>query len=384
MSTVGKVRQKVIKCKAAIAWEAGNPFSIEEVEVAPPKEHEIRVKIVATGVCRSDAHAVSPSFKEGLFPVILGHEGAGIVESTGPGVTRFKPGDKVIPLYVPQCGQCKFCLSPKTNLCEKISKIKTPISDQDLMPDGTSRFTCKGKQIYHFMGTSTFSEYTVVAETSLVKIDAAAPLDKVCLIGCGFSTGYGASLNTAKVEPGSTCAVFGLGGVGLSAVMGCKAAGASRIFAIDINKDKFSLAKELGATDCLNPQDFKKPIQEVIIEMSNGGVDFAIECIGNVAVMKAALECTTVGWGTCTIVGVALGGQSIPVSPMQLIMGKKINATFFGGWKSVDSIPKLVSDYMAKKFSLDALVTYTLPFDKINDAFDLMYEGKSNRTVLVF
>ncbi|KAM9143828.1 uncharacterized protein ACDP82_007541 [Pangshura tecta] len=379
MSTVGKV----IKCKAAIAWEAGNPFSIEEVEVAPPKEHEIRVKIVATGVCRSDAHAVSPSFKEGLFPVILGHEGAGIVESTGPGVTRFKPGDKVIPLYVPQCGQCKFCLSPKTNLCEKISKIKTAISDQDLMPDGTSRFTCKGKQIYHFMGTSTFSEYTVVAETSLVKIDDAAPLDKVCLIGCGFSTGYGASLNTAKVEPGSTCAVFGLGGVGLSAVMGCKAAGASRIFAIDINKDKFSLAKELGATDCLNPQDFKKPIQEVITEMSNGGVDFAIECIGNVAVMKAALECTTVGWGTCTIVGVALGGQSIPVSPMQLIMGKKMNATFFGGWKSVDSIPKLVSDYMAKKFSLDALVTYTLPFDKINDAFDLMYEGKSNRTVLV-
>uniref|UniRef100_A0A8C0G5B5 Alcohol dehydrogenase 4 (class II), pi polypeptide n=1 Tax=Chelonoidis abingdonii TaxID=106734 RepID=A0A8C0G5B5_CHEAB len=366
----------VIKCKAAIAWEAGNPFSIEEVEVAPPKEHEIRIKIVATGVCRSDAHAVSPSFKEGLFPVILGHEGAGIVESTGPGVTRFKPGDKVIPLYIPQCGQCKFCLSPKTNLCEKISKIKTPISDQDLMPDGTSRFTCKGKQIYHFMGTSTFSEYTVVTETSLVKIDAAAPLDKVCLIGCGFSTGYGASLNTAKVEPGSTCAVFGLGGVGLSAVMGCKAAGASRIFAIDINKDKFSLAKELGATDCLNPQDFKKPIQEVITEMSNGGVDFAIECIGNVAVMKAALECTMVGWGTCTIVGVALGGQSIPVSPMQLIMGKKINATFFGGWKSVDSVPKLVSDYMAKKFSLDALVTYTLPFDKINDAFDLMYEGK--------
>ncbi|EMP32801.1 Alcohol dehydrogenase class-3 [Chelonia mydas] len=344
---------KVIKCKAAIAWEAGNPFSIEEVEVAPPKEHEIRVKckcksvtalqIVATGVCRTDAHAVSLSFKEGLFPVILGHEGAGIVESTGPGVTTFKPGDKVIPLYVPQCGQCKFCLNPKTNLCEKIS---------------------------------TFSEYTVVAETSLVKIDAAAPLDKVCLMGCGFSTGYGSALNTAKVEPGSTCAVFGLGGVGLSAVIGCKAAGASRIFAIDINNDKFSLAKQLGATDCLNPQDFKKPIQEVITEMSNGGVDFAIECIGNVAVMKAALECTMVGWGTCTIVGVAPGGQSIPVSPMQLIMGKKINATFFGGWKSVDSIPKLVSDYMGKKFNLDALVTYTLPFDKINDAFDLMYEGK--------
>ncbi|XP_019408479.1 PREDICTED: alcohol dehydrogenase 4-like [Crocodylus porosus] len=380
MSTLGKV----IKCKAAIAWEAGKPFSIEEVEVAPPKNHEIRVKIAATGVCHTDAHAVNPCFKAGLFPVILGHEGAGIVESTGPGVTKFKPGDKVIPLYMPQCGNCKFCLSPKTNLCEKISKIKTPISDQDLMPDGTSRFTCKGKQIYHFMGTSTFSEYTVVAETSLAKIDAASPLDKVCLIGCGFSTGYGAAINTAKVEPGSICVVFGLGGVGLSAVMGCKAAGASRILGIDINTNKFALAKELGATDCLNPRDFKKPIQEVIIEMTNGGVDFAIECIGNIDVMKAATECTSVGWGSCTLVGVPAGGESVPVSPMKLIMGRKINATFFGGWKSVECVPKLVTDYMAKKFNLDALVTYTLPFDKLNEAFDLMHEGKSIRTVLVF
>ncbi|XP_053259983.1 all-trans-retinol dehydrogenase [NAD(+)] ADH4-like [Podarcis raffonei] len=380
MSTAGKV----IKCKAAIVWEAGKPFSLEEVEVSPPKEHEIRVKIIATGVCRTDDHAMSPSFKEGLFPVILGHEGAGIVESIGPGVTRFKPGDKVIPLYLPQCGQCKFCLSPKTNLCERISKAKTPISDQDLMPDGTSRFMCKGKQIYHFMGTSTFSEYTVVVESSLAKIDPAAPLDKVCLIGCGFSTGYGAAINTAKVEPGSTCAVFGLGGVGLSAIMGCKAAGASRIFGIDINKSKFALAKELGATDCLSPEDFKNPIQEVIAEMTDGGVDFAIECIGNIKVMKAALCCTTVGWGTCVIVGVAVGEEGFIVSPLDLIMGRKINATFFGGWKGVDSVPNLVLDYMAGKFSLDALVSYTLPFDKINEAFDLMRQGKSNRTVLVY
>ncbi|XP_053111461.1 all-trans-retinol dehydrogenase [NAD(+)] ADH4-like [Hemicordylus capensis] len=380
MSTVGKV----IKCKAAIAWEAGKPFSLEEVEVSPPKDYEIRVKIIATGVCRTDAHAMSLSFKEGLFPVILGHEGAGIVESTGAGVTKFKPGDKVIPLYLPQCGQCKFCLSPKTNLCERISKVKTPISDQDLMLDGTSRFMCKGQQIYHFMGTSTFSEYTVVVESSLAKIDPAAPLDKVCLIGCGFSTGFGAAINTAKVEPGSTCSVFGLGGVGLSAIMGCKAAGASRIFAIDINKSKFALAKELGATDCLNPQDFKKPIQEIIAEMTNGGVDFAIECIGDIKVMKAALGCTTVGWGTCVIVGVSVDEEGFTVSPMELIMGRKINATFFGGWKSVDSVPKLVTDYMAGKFNLDALVTYTLPFDKINEAFDLMREGKSNRTVLVY
>ncbi|XP_009687630.2 all-trans-retinol dehydrogenase [NAD(+)] ADH4 [Struthio camelus] len=380
MTTEGKV----IKCKAAIAWEAGKPLSVEEIEVSPPKDHEVRVKIVATGVCRTDEHAINPSFKEGVFPVILGHEGAGIVESIGQGVSKFKPGDKVIPLYMPQCGHCKFCLNPKTNLCEKISKIKTPISDQEVMSDGTSRFTCKGKPIYHFMGTSTFSEYTVVSESSLAKIDAAAPLDKVCLIGCGFSTGYGAAINTAQVEPGSTCAVFGLGGVGLSAVMGCKAAGASKIFGIDINKDKFPLAKKLGATDCLNPQDIRKPVQEIIAEMTNGGVDFAIECIGNPDVMKAAFESTTVGWGTCVIVGVAVGEQSIPFSPMQLIMGRKIKATFFGGWKSVKSVPKLVSDYMAKKFDLDALVSHTLPLDKINDAFDLMNAGKSNRTILVF
>uniref|UniRef100_K7FDD0 Alcohol dehydrogenase class-3 n=1 Tax=Pelodiscus sinensis TaxID=13735 RepID=K7FDD0_PELSI len=420
---------KVIKCKAAIAWEAGSLFSIEEVEVAPPKEHEIRVKIVATGVCRSDAHAISPSFKEGLFPVILGHEGAGIVESTGPGVTKFKPGDKVIPLYMPQCGQCKFCLSPKTNLCEKISKIKTAISDQDLMPDGTSRFTCKGKQIYHFMGTSTFSEYTVVAETSLVKIDDAAPLEKVCLIGCGFSTGYGAAINTAKVEPGSTCAVFGLGGVGLSAVMGCKVSGASRIFAIDINKDKFSLAKELGATDCLNPQDFKKPIQEVITEMNDGGVDFAIECIGNIAVMGLLMDNSTPSihhrrsWKEKQNVSIQESKHGSEIfhkekmqesvlnncSELKLVyilmpLGNSRENTesflysmglareyqqnhyipivesitwFVAGWKSIDSVPKLVSDYMAKKFNLDALVTYTLPFEKINKAFDLMCEGKS-------
>ncbi|XP_030046582.1 alcohol dehydrogenase 4 [Microcaecilia unicolor] len=375
---------QVIKCKAAIAWEAGKPFSVEEVEVAPPKDHEVRIHIIATGVCRTDAHAVSTHFKEGLFPVILGHEGAGIVESVGPGVTKVKPGDRVIPLYIPQCGKCKFCLNPKTNLCQKISKIKTAISDQDLMADNTSRFTCKGKQIYHFMGTSTFSEYTVVAETSVAKIDDAAPLDKVCLIGCGFSTGYGAAINTAKVEPGSTCAVFGLGGVGLSAVMGCKAAGATRIIGIDINKDKFPKAKELGATECINPKDYNKPIQQVIAELTNGGVDFSIECIGNIDVMKAALECTTVGWGTCAIVGVALEDRGVPVDPFQLIMGRTLKATFFGGWKSVDSVPKLVSDYMAKKFKLDELVTYTLPFEKINEAFDLMKEGKSIRTVLVF
>lgn len=380
MSTAGKV----IKCKAAVAWEAGKPFCIEEVEVAPPKDHEVRIQIVATGVCRTDAHAVSTHFKEGLFPVILGHEGAGVVESVGPGVTQFKPGDKVIPLYIPECGKCKFCLSPKTNLCEKISKIKTAISDQDLMADNTSRFTCKGKQIYHFMGTSTFSQYTVCAETSVVKIDDAAPLEKVCLIGCGFSTGYGAAINTAKVEPGSTCAVFGLGGVGLSAVMGCKAAGATRIIGIDINKDKFPKALELGATECINSQDYSQPIQKVIAELTNGGVDFAIECIGILDVMRAALECTTVGWGTCALVGVALDDRGVSVDPFQLIMGRTLKATFFGGWKSKTYVPKLVAEYLAKKFDLDGLITFTLPFDQINESFTYMREGKSIRSVLIF
>ncbi|KAK2505254.1 hypothetical protein MC885_005190, partial [Smutsia gigantea] len=291
-----------IKCKAAVAWEAGKPLSIEEVEVAPPKAHEVRIQIIATALCHTDTHVINPKFKEVLFPVIPGHEGAGIVESIGPGVTAFKP-------------------------------VKNPISDQELMEDKTSRFTCKGKPVYHFMGTSTFSQYTVVSDINLAKVDDDANLKKVCLIGCGFSTGYGAAINTAKVTPGSTCAIFGLGGVGLSAIIGCKVAGASRIIAIDINSDKFSRAKALGATDCLNPRDLDKPIQEVIIEMTNGGVDFALDC---------------------------------------------------AGWKSIDSVPKLVTDYKNEKFNLDALITDTLPFDKIHEAFDLMYQGKSIRTVLTF
>ncbi|XP_015425500.1 PREDICTED: alcohol dehydrogenase class-3 isoform X3 [Myotis davidii] len=272
----------VIKCKAAVAWEAGKPLSIEEVEVAPPKAHEVRIKIIATAVCHTDAYTLSGADPEGSFPVILGHEGAGIVESVGVGVTKLKAGDTVIPLYIPQCGECKFCLNPKTNLCQKIRVTQ----GKGLMPDGTSRFTCKGKKILHYMGTSTFSEYTVVADISVAKIDPLAPLDKVCLLGCGISTGYGAAVNTAKVEPGSTCAVFGLGGVGLAVIMGCKVAGASRIIGVDINKDKFARAKEFGACECISPQDFSKPIQEVLVEMTDGGVDYSFECIGNVKVMS--------------------------------------------------------------------------------------------------
>uniref|UniRef100_A0A0B8RRR9 S-(hydroxymethyl)glutathione dehydrogenase n=1 Tax=Philothamnus irregularis TaxID=1899461 RepID=A0A0B8RRR9_9SAUR len=368
----------VIKCKAAVAWEAGKPLSIEEVEVAPPKAHEVRIKIIATAVCHTDAFTLSGADPEGSFPVILGHEGAGIVESVGEGVTKFKAGDTVIPLYIPQCGECKFCLNPKTNLCQKIRVTQ----GKGVMPDGTSRFSCKGKQVLHFMGTSTFSEYTVVADISLAKIDPSAPLDKVCLLGCGISTGYGAALNTAKVEPGSTCAVFGLGGVGLAAIMGCKVAGASRIIGVDLNKDKFTKAMEFGATECINPKDFKKPIQEALAELTDGGVDYSFECIGNVGVMRAALEACHKGWGVSVIVGVAGAGQEIATRPFQLVTGRTWKGTAFGGWKSVDSLPKLVAEYMSKKIKVDEFVTHTLPFEQINEAFELMHAGKSIRTVL--
>ncbi|XP_039566701.1 alcohol dehydrogenase class-3-like [Passer montanus] len=355
-------------------------LSVEEVEVAPPKAGEVRIKLVATAICRTDEHLLQGCFPNADFPVIPGHEGAGIVESVGEGVTSVKPGDKVIPLCLPQCGECSFCRNPESNFCQK-SQIT---QGKGVMPDGTSRFSCKGKQIYHFMGTSTFSEYTVVADISVAKIDPAAPLDKVCLLGCGISTGYGAAVNTAKVEPGSTCAVFGLGGVGLAVIMGCKIAGASRIIGVDINKDKYAKAKEFGATECISPQDSKKPIQEVLVEMTDGGVDYSFECIGNVGVMRAALEACHKGWGLSVIVGVAAAGQEIATRPFQLVTGRTWKGTAFGGWKSVDNVPKLVTEYMSKKIKVDEFVTHMLPFDKINEAFELMHSGKSIRTVLKF
>uniref|UniRef100_A0A2K5DJD4 Alcohol dehydrogenase class-3 n=1 Tax=Aotus nancymaae TaxID=37293 RepID=A0A2K5DJD4_AOTNA len=339
-----EMANQVIKCKAAVAWEAGKPLSIEEIEVAPPKAHEVRIKLIATAVCHTDAYTLSGADPEGCFPVILGHEGAGIVESVGEGVTKLKAGDTVIPLYIPQCGECKFCLNPKTNLCQKIRVTQ----GKGLMPDGTSRFTCKGKTILHYMGTSTFSEYTVVADISVAKINPLAPLDKVCLLGCGISTGYGAAVNTAKVEPGSVCAIFGLGGVGLAVIMGCKVAGASRIIGVDINKDKFSF----GATECINPQILVNSIQEVLIEMTDGGVDYSFECIGNVKVMRAALEHVTRAGGVSVVVGVAASGEKIATRPFQLVTGRTWRGTAFGGWKSVESVPKLVSEYMSKSKTL--------------------------------
>lgn len=369
---------KVIKCKAAVAWEAGKPLSIEEVEVQPPQKGEVRVKIVATGVCHTDAFTLSGDDPEGVFPSILGHEGGGIVESVGEGVTSVKPGDHVIPLYTPECGECKFCLSGKTNLCQKIRETQ----GKGLMPDGTTRFSINGKPIYHYMGTSTFSEYTVLPEISLAKVNPKAPLEEVCLLGCGVTTGMGAVMNTAKVEEGATVAIFGLGGIGLSAVIGSVMAKASRIIAIDINESKFELAKKLGATDCVNPKDYDKPIQEVIVDMTDGGVDYSFECIGNVNVMRSALECCHKGWGESVIIGVAGAGQEICTRPFQLVTGRVWKGTAFGGVKGRSELPDYVERYLAGEFKLDDFITHTMPLEDINKAFDLMHEGKSIRSVI--
>ncbi|XP_038061819.1 alcohol dehydrogenase class-3-like [Patiria miniata] len=371
---------KPIKCRAAVAWEAGKPLSIEEVEVGVPKDGEVRVKILATGVCHTDAYTLSGIDPEGKFPCILGHEGGGIVESVGPGVTSLAVGDHVVPMYVPQCRECKFCKSPKTNLCQKIRLTQ----GKGVMPDGTSRFTCKGKEVAHFMGTSTFSEYTVLPEISVAKVNEKAPLDKVCLLGCGISTGYGAALNTAKVEPGSTCAVWGLGCVGLAVIMGCKAAGATKIIGIDINPDKDALAKQFGATDFVNPKNFDKPMPQVLSEMTDGGLDYTFECIGNVKTMREALESCHKGWGESIIIGVAGAGQEISTRPFQLVTGRVWKGTAFGGYKSRDGVPQLVEDYLSGKVKVDEFITHHVNFDKINEAFDLLHAGKSIRAIVHF
>ncbi|CAJ1778259.1 S-(hydroxymethyl)glutathione dehydrogenase/class III alcohol dehydrogenase [Aeromonas veronii] len=367
-----------IKCKAAIAWGPGQPLSIEEVEVMPPQAGEVRVRIVATGVCHTDAFTLSGEDPEGVFPCILGHEGGGIVESVGEGVTSVKMGDHVIPLYTPECGECKFCKSGKTNLCQKIRATQ----GKGLMPDGTTRFSKDGQPIYHYMGTSTFSEYTVLPEISIAKVDPAAPLEEVCLLGCGVTTGIGAVMNTAKVKEGESVAIFGLGGIGLSAVIGARLAKAGRIIAIDINESKFELARKLGATDCINPNDYDKPIQEVIVELTDGGVDFSFECIGNVKVMRAALECCHKGWGESVIIGVAGAGQEISTRPFQLVTGRVWRGSAFGGVRGRSELPSYVQRYMQGEFRLDDFITHTMGLEQINEAFDLMHQGKSIRTVI--
>ncbi|KAG4068671.1 hypothetical protein HA402_002362 [Bradysia odoriphaga] len=370
---------KVITCRAAVAWEPKKPLSIETIEVAPPQANEVRIRIAATGVCHTDATTMDGLDAEGVFPVVLGHEGAGIVESVGEGVTKFKAGDHVLPLYIPQCYECAFCKSPKTNLCQKIRITQ----GRGVMPNGTTRFTCKGQSLFHYMGISSFSEYTVVADISLAKIDENAPLDKVCLLGCGIPTGYGAVLNTAKVEPGSTCGVWGLGAVGLATLMGCKKAGASKIVGIDINPSKFEIAKQFGATELINPKDFgDTPIQQVIVE-KYGGLDYTFECVGNIHTMRAALESACKGWGVSVIVGVAPSGTEVSTRPFQLVTGRTWKGTAFGGWKSVDSAPKLVDSYMQKELKIDEFITHTMALDKINDAFDLLHRGESIRAVVL-
>ncbi|NIR30976.1 MAG: S-(hydroxymethyl)glutathione dehydrogenase/class III alcohol dehydrogenase [Gammaproteobacteria bacterium] len=367
-----------MKSRAAVAWEAGQPLAIEDIEVDGPKEGEALLRVVATGVCHTDAYTLSGADPEGLFPSILGHEGGAVVEEVGPGVTSVAPGDHVIPLYVPECGRCAFCTSGRTNLCQAIRATQ----GQGLMPDGTSRFSKNGKRLLHYMGTSTFSEYTVLPEISLAKINPAAPLEKVCLLGCGITTGIGAVLNTAKARPGSTVAVFGLGGIGLSVIQGAVMARAERILGIDINPAKFEMARQLGATDCINPKDHDRPIQEVVVDMTDGGVDYSFECIGNVNTMRAALECCHKGWGESVIIGVAGAGEEISTRPFQLVTGRVWRGTAFGGVKGRSQLPGYVEQYLDGTIKVDEMVTHAMPLDDINQAFDLMHEGKSIRSVI--
>ena len=369
-----------MKSRAAVAFEAGKPLQVVEIDVAPPRKGEVLIKVTHTGVCHTDAYTLGGDDPEGLFPAVLGHEGAGIVVEVGEGVSSVKPGDHVIPLYTAECGTCEFCRSGKTNLCVAVRATQ----GKGVMPDGTSRFSYNGQPLYHYMGCSTFSEYTVVAEVSLAKINPAANPEHVCLLGCGVTTGLGAVKNTAKVQPGDSVAVFGLGGIGLAVIQGARRAKAGRIIAIDTNPSKFELARHFGATDFVNPKDHQKPIQQVIVEMTGWGVDHTFECIGNVQVMRAALECAHRGWGQSIIIGVAGAGQEISTRPFQLVTGRSWRGTAFGGVKGRTQLPGMVEEAMRGDIELAPFVTHTMPLDRINEAFDLMHEGKSIRSVIHF
>ena len=369
-----------MKSRAAVAFAPGKPLEIVELDVAPPRKGEVLVRITHTGVCHTDAFTLSGSDPEGVFPVVLGHEGSGVVVEVGEGVSSVRPGDRVIPLYTAECGECLFCKSGKTNLCVAVRATQ----GKGLMPDGTTRFSWQGQPVHHYMGCSTFSEYTVVAEVSLAKVDARADPEQTCLLGCGVTTGLGAVSNTAKVQPGDTVAVFGLGGIGLAVVHGAQLAKAGRIIAIDTNPDKFELARLFGATDCVNPRDHDKPIQQVVVDMTGWGVDHSFECIGNVQVMRAALECSHRGWGQSIIIGVAGAGQEISTRPFQLVTGRTWKGTAFGGVKGRSQLPGMVEDAMRGTIKLAPFVTHTMGLDRINEAFDLMHEGKSIRSVIHF
>ena len=369
-----------MKTRAAVAWEAGKPLEIMEINLEGPHDGEVLIRNVATGVCHTDAYTLSGSDPEGIFPSILGHEGGSVVEEIGSGVSSVSVGDHVIPLYTPECKKCKFCTSGKTNLCQSIRATQ----GQGLMPDGTSRFSSEGKTVFHYMGTSTFSEYTVIPEIALAKINSEAPLEKVCLLGCGITTGIGAVINTAKVEAGSVVAIFGLGGVGLGAIQGAVMAGASRIVAIDVNKEKEEFARSLGATDFINPKDHDSLIQEVVVDLTDGGVDYSFECVGNVDLMRSALECCHKGWGESVIIGVAGAGQEISTRPFQLVTGRVWKGSAFGGVKGRSQLPGYVEKYLKGELKVDEFITYTMPLEEINQAFDLMHEGKSIRSVIHF
>ena len=365
--------------RAAVAFEAGKPLSMETVGLEGPAAGEVMVEIKATGICHTDAYTLSGADPEGLFPAVMGHEGAGVVVEVGAGVTTVTPGDHVIPLYTPECRQCKFCLSGKTNLCGAIRETQ----GQGLMPDGTSRFSLNGETIFHYMGTSTFSNFTVLPEIAVAKIREDAPFDKVCYIGCGVTTGLGAVMNTAKVEAGSNVAVFGLGGIGLNVIQGARIVGADRIIGVDVNPGKRELAEKFGMTDFIDARN-EEDVVAAIIDMTDGGVDYSFECIGNVEVMRQALECCHKGWGESIIIGVAGSGQEIATRPFQLVTGRVWRGTAFGGAKGRTEVPKIVDWYMDGKINIDDLITHTMSLDAINDAFDLMHEGKSIRSVVVY
>ena len=367
-----------MKTPAAVAFEAGKPLEICDVELEGPKEGEVLVELKATGVCHTDAFTLSGDDPEGVFPSILGHEGAGIVVEVGPGVTTLKADDHVIPLYTAECGECEYCLNPKTNLCQAVRETQ----GQGLMPDGTSRFSLNGKPLMHYMGCSTFSKYSVIPEISLAKVRQDAPFDKICYIGCGVTTGIGAVVFQAKVERGSTVAVFGLGGIGLNVVQGSKMAGSSRIIGVDINPERESLGKNFGMTDFINPKKVDNVVDQII--QMTGGVDYSFECIGNVDVMRQALECCHKGWGESYIIGVAGAGQEISTRPFQLVTGRSWRGTAFGGARGRTDVPKIVDWYMDQKINIDDLITHTMPLEDINKAFDLMHSGESIRSVVIY
>lgn len=365
--------------RAAVAWAAGEPLSLETVQVSGPRAGELLVEIMATGICHTDAYTLSGADSEGLFPSILGHEGAGVVREVGPGVTSVVPGDHVIPLYTPECRQCKFCLSGKTNLCGAIRDTQ----GRGLMPDGSSRFSQAGKPLFHYMGTSTFANFTVMPEIAVAKIRQDAPFDKVCYIGCGVTTGLGAVMNTAKVEAGANVAVFGLGGIGLNVIQGARMVGADRIIGVDLNADKRALAEKFGMTDFINPSEVHDVV-EAIVDLTDGGVDYSFECIGNTDVMRQALESCHKGWGESIIVGVAAAGKEIATRPFQLVTGRVWKGTAFGGAKGRTQVPRIVDWYMQGKINIDDLITHSLSLEDINQGFDLMHQGKSIRSVVVY